>query len=323
MTNTAQEQDAILRTAVMQVKPEYFSWPIEEQERYRVAAQPDEWFRVQQIVLRTLFQIEVATRDEIDNALRGFNDAQRALLSGTLLPLRGIGEDFFLLNESLGDKTLLDFTTLYDYDVWEHCFQEDAREKESPGYVPQPHRGSLYLSWARLFIDGRFYYATLSMAAGYLRSATEEAGYQQMEKLIPHRYVDGERHGKRTMSGSIWDQRVDAGGIEGQLKELRSQFWRYLDDRYEKLQQEFDSSASAAVWILDRSTTEENHVHFVFSDKTALQQVKLRHFLHDCRSLQKCEEVLKDAVEAECTAVARFIYDSHARITQGWTSIHP
>jgi len=75
-----------------------------------------------------LFQIEVTTEDELDAAKRSLNDAQNALRNGTLLPLCGVGEDFFWLNESLGDRTLLDFATLYDYDIWDHRFQEEARK---------------------------------------------------------------------------------------------------------------------------------------------------------------------------------------------------
>ena len=292
MNLPAQERSAILRHAITQIKPAYFNWPIEEQEKYRVAMPPDEWFCIQQIVMRSLFLIEVTTEDELDAAKRSLNDEQHALRNGTLLPLYGVGEDFFWLNEDLGNRTLLDFATLYDYDIWDHRFQEEARKNESPEYVPQPYRGSLYLAWARLLIDGRFNYAMLSMVAGYLRSEIEEAGYQQMQKLIPHHHVDGERHGKRTKTGTIWDQRIDAGGMEGQLQELRSRFWRYLDDRYAELQLEFDVSADAAVWLLDRSTPEENHVHFVFSDKTALQQVRFRHFVHDsCFSKHGCRNV--------------------------------
>lgn len=314
MKPLAQDRDAILRHAITQVKPAYFSWPIEEQEKYRVALPPDEWFRIQQIVLRALFQTEVTTEDELDATKRSLNDAQHALRNGTLLPLYGVGDDFFWLDENLGDRTLLDFATLYDYDIWDHRFQEETRKDESPEYVPQMYRGSLYLACARLLIEGRFNYAMLSMAAGYLRSQIEEAGYQQMQKLIPHHHVDGERHGRRTKTGTIWDQRIDAGGMEGQLQELRSHFWSYLDARYAELRQEFDSSAATAVWMIDRSTPEENRVHFVFSDKTALQHVRLRHFVHDCRSRHLDVAMLEDATERERFEAERFLSDSYAKI---------
>jgi hypothetical protein len=54
MITTAQDRVAALRRSLMRVKPEYFSWPIEEQESYRVAIPEDDWFRIRQTVLQTL-----------------------------------------------------------------------------------------------------------------------------------------------------------------------------------------------------------------------------------------------------------------------------
>ena len=314
--NPAQECGAILRSAMMQIEPEYFTWSIEKQERYRVSLPASEWFRLQQIVLRLLFQIEAANEDELDAARESFSDAQHALFNEALLPMQGIGENLFWLNESLGDKTLLDFTTLYDYDLWDHHFQEEARTEQFPGYLQQPYRGSLYLSWARFMMDGRFTYATLSMAAGHLRNASEEAGYEQMEKLIPHRYVDGEKHGTSTETGVIWDKRIEAGGKEDELKELRSRFWRYLDNRHNELQRQFDATETANVWLLDRSTPEENHVHLVFSDKTALQRIRLRQFLNDCRALSGSAMALIQMVDEEKAHALEFLNRSHEEVTR-------
>lgn len=314
MKTPAQEEGAVLRRAIMQVKPEYFSWPIEKQEKYRVAMPSEDWFRIRQQVMQSLFQIEVATEADLDSELENFNDGQRTLLSAALLPLVGIGEDFFWLNESLGEKTLLDFTTLHDYDLWDHRFQENARKETSPDYVLRPYRGSLYLTWARLYMDGRFYYATLSMAAGYLLSRIDDAGYEQIERLIPHRYVDGERHGESTQGGVIFDRRIDAGGLEVQCEELNKRFHRYLSDRHEILQQEFDSKAGAAVWLLDQSTVDESNVHIVFSDKTALERVNLRHFVADCRALSADRPVLHEFVERERLAVTEFLDGNYQEI---------
>ena len=78
----------------------------------------------------------------------------------------------FYLNEYLGgDKTLLSFPTLYDYDFDDYQFQEESRAKESKGYKRKPYRGSLYFTWARLMVDGAFNYGVLSMVAGYIYTA--------------------------------------------------------------------------------------------------------------------------------------------------------
>jgi hypothetical protein len=254
-----QDRVAALRRALMRVTPEYFSWPTEQQERYRVAMPEEDWFRIRQTVLQSLFQIEVKTQADMDAVLDDFNDAQHAVMSGALHPLVGIGDDYFWLNESLGEKSMLDFSTLRDYDYWDHCFQEEARKTESPEYVPKEYRGALYLAWGRLFIDNKFYYATLSMAAGHILCAMEESGEEHLEKLIPHQYVDGKQHGKRRGHGTIYDKVVDAQGMEGQLKELRDRFYQYLADCYAALQIEFDGRAEKAVYMIDKSSSEENN----------------------------------------------------------------
>ncbi len=76
------------------------------------------------------------------------------------------------------------------------------RNEEDPGYSGKPYRGSLYLNWARLIVDGRFAYATLSMAAGYLYAELQNAASELIEQHIPHRYVPGRNHGKA--EGESW-----------------------------------------------------------------------------------------------------------------------
>ena len=59
-----------------------------------------------------------------------------AQLDATLLPIKGIGKDFFYLNEAFpSQKNLLSFETLYDYDFDDYKFQEDSRKKEQKDYA--------------------------------------------------------------------------------------------------------------------------------------------------------------------------------------------
>ncbi len=104
-----------------------------------------------------------------------------------------------------------------------------------------------------------------------------------MEELIPHRYVAGKHHGKREGSGLRWDQRIAAGGKEAQLEELRERYWQYTLARYETLQEEFDVAAATQIFFQENSQGYDPQMHVIFSDKTALQAVRLRHFLRDCR----------------------------------------
>src|SRR5207244_12010063 len=107
------------------------------------------------------------TRQTLHAALDSFNEAQYLLYNSTLLPLMGVGDDHFFLNEGFAAHTsLLDFATLYDYDYADYQFQEQARQEDFPDYAGgKPYRGSLYYTWARLEIDGAYRYASLSTPA--------------------------------------------------------------------------------------------------------------------------------------------------------------
>jgi hypothetical protein len=190
-------------------------------------------FCIRQTLLKTLFGIDVRTQERMEQRLDKFSDEQYLTLNSTLLTLTGIGEDRFWLNESLGEKTLLDFETLHDYDYDDYCFQQKANQEAFPDYRPRPYRGSLDCAWARLFIDGQFHYATLSMAAAYVFRAFEDAGSELIRELIPFEYVDGNKHGKRKGKGWIYDQRIDADGFEPQLEELKDRYYRYLFERHD------------------------------------------------------------------------------------------
>lgn len=313
---SASEQEAALRRAIMRVKPEYFAWPVADQERYRVGMPEQDTFRIEQAVVRSLFALQVETPAQLHAALDTFTPAQYLQFNRTRLPLQGIGEDYFFLNEYLGDKSLLDFATLYDYDSDDHGYQERVRQNEDSTYTVKPYQGNLFHRWARLFIDGSFYYATLSSAASYLYSRIDDVGYDMMEELIPHTYVDGKEHGKREGKGIRWDKRIDAGGMEAQLEELRDRFWQYLAARYNALLQEFDATAARRVYFRDESKPDDPQMQIVFSDQTALQAVRLRHFVRDCRAMMGDPQELEAWAERECQAVRRFLGQAYQDILQ-------
>jgi hypothetical protein len=121
------EEVVVLRRAMIRVRPDYFAWPVEEQERCRVSLPEQDAFRIEQAVVKSLFNVRATTPAQLTAAFDGFTPAQYRRFNRTMLPLRGIGEDSFFLNEYLGDKSLLDFVTLYDYDYDDHCFQEEVQ----------------------------------------------------------------------------------------------------------------------------------------------------------------------------------------------------
>lgn len=243
-------------------------------------------FRLRQELVKALFGLHAKTDEDLSKISDQFGDEEHLVFNRALLPAAGVGEDFFFQNEYPDEgKTLLDFETLYEYDYDDHCFQEQARKEQTPEYVVKPYRGALYYAWARLFIDGVFHYASLCMAAGYVYSCIKESGQEKVSTLIPHRYLNAKDHGKREGKGTIFSQRINADGKEPQVEELQRMFWDYLSQRYDALRTELDGQARKAVYMEDPSREHDPHMTFIFSDKTALQAVRFRQFMNDCRPL--------------------------------------
>ena len=190
----------------------------------------------------------------MDSILETFDDGLYLLLNRALLPLQGIGEDNFFLNEVLPtDITLPDFNTAGDYACDDHQFQEQARKQEDPDYKIRHYRGELHHSWARLTIDGSFHYAEFSSLAGYVTDRLDEAGFERIDELIPCQYVDGPDHGKRDKHGYVYDKRLDADGLEGQLQALRDRYYTYMREKYEALLDRLDTSPRPCVYMRDQT----------------------------------------------------------------------
>ena len=303
-----------LRRALMRVRPEYFAWSTAERERWHVAMPEDEELAIERAVLSELFGVRAATREALREAREDLDDAQANLANAVLLPVRGIGEDSFWLNEHLGERTLADFETLGDYDRWDHAFQEEAWREHDPAHVPRSYRGRLYKSWARLVLDGRFTYATLDCAASYVFAELEEAGRATVRALIPHELVPGEAHGRHEAQGIRWDMRPDAGGREEHLDELRERMWANLTARHRELQDEWADEAMGRVWMTDRSTPDDPQLDVVFSDPTALDAVRLRSFVAACRRIETTSPLLEDRVRVETARLEAHLREQLADI---------
>ena len=167
-------------------------------------------------------------------------------------------------------------------------------------------------------IDGQIVYATLYCGAGYLLSEIDQHAGDVLEQLIPHRYVPGPDHGRREGRGSLWDYRIDAGGREAEYEELRDRFLRYQEDRYETLLDDWHQEAKGQVWQIDTSDGAEQSRTFVFSDISALKQVRFRRFLHDCHAIQGDPATLDAAVEDERLRVAAYLRDQLTEIEENF-----
>lgn len=311
--------EVAFRRIMMAVNPDYFSWGTAEQERYRLGLSEEECFRIERDVLKILFDIRADTKEKMDTACKSFRDEHYLLFNETMLFFNGIGENLFYLNEYLGDdRTLLDFETLYDYDYHDHCFQEEAWKKENPNHIVRPYRGTLYYQWARLHIDGAFFYADLSMMANYLYGVAGEVGFDKIRELIPYEYVDGKNHGKREGKGTLFDLKLMANGKEAQLEELQHRYHVYIGERQKVALDDFDAKAQGRVYLVDKSEKVDPHMSFIFTDQTALQNVRFRHFMADCRSMLGDNQELDTLIEQERQAAIEFLEKNHRDIMENF-----
>ena len=138
----------------MKARPEYFGWSREEQERYGVAIPERDHDRLSQALLEELWGRKIRSAKAAARAASYLPLADQHQWNEVVLPLTGIGDDRFFLNEGFAaGKTILDFPTLLAYDESDHRFQEEARKKEDSAYQGTAYRGTLHLAWALCLSD--------------------------------------------------------------------------------------------------------------------------------------------------------------------------
>ena len=76
--------NAVLRQAVVRVKPDYFALSETEREYYRLRLNTEDDFFIRQTILKELFGIVANTTEELDSVLDTFDDSQYLLLNSTL-----------------------------------------------------------------------------------------------------------------------------------------------------------------------------------------------------------------------------------------------
>lgn len=314
------EFDAPLLRAIIRAVPEFFSWPAGEQDRYRLNLPSEVYFSIRRSLLHSLLGIDVATESKMDEVERNLDYSQHLLVNRSLLPLQGIGDNDFFLNECMRDgTTLLDFESVGDYARDDHAFQQRARKEEYPNYEVRPWRGDLYPCWARLNIENEFYYATLISEARYVVDVLDEKGAERIDELIPHRYIEGTEHGKRSAGGRRWDFRVDAAGMEPQLDDLRRRHYEYVNRVLFRLEEQLNADRQRRVYIDRKESESDPHIDFVFSDGLALDAVRFRHFFKDCQRIAAPDfGSIRGLIEKEVEAALLFIDEQHRDILENF-----
>lgn len=310
---------AAANQALIAGNPEYFSWSQEAQERFRATASKEARDRMSRILLKRVFDIDCTVED----ASQSWNDLslhQLNEINGADLLTRGIGEDSVYLNEILGEGvSLLDFETLYDYDYDNFLFQEECCHRDKKNYAGTGYFPLNHPLWIRLIMDNRLVYGSLYSLAGYVVSRVAENGDDRLDQLIPSTYVEGPKHGKPEKAGMLWDYRLEAGGQEPQLEELRRRWWRYQQDIEQSLQRELVGTFSQAYVIRDASLDpDEVNVNFVIQNEKAMGKVRWRSFLADIRDNEGNPEKVNAMIRLEKHKALSFIEQQHQDILDNY-----
>lgn len=76
---------------------------------------------------------------------------------------------------------------------------------------------------------------------------------------------------------------------------------------HERLLDRFDEEARQDVYIQRETQGIEAHIHFIFSDKSALDAVRFRHFFSDCQGIAGDIADLAAVTEQEKQAAVEFL----------------
>ncbi len=308
---------AAARKALITADHHYYSWPAQQQEQFRATMSDAAQSKVEAVLLKNLQDIQ-CTAENASEIWRDLPLSKLNNLNWAKLLTTGIGDDHIFLNESMAEnKSLLDFNSLYEYDYDDYLFQEQANKKESRDYKARDYYALRFSCWARLIINDQFYYATLCSLAGYLTDAIEEKCHDCVQKLIPHEYVEGKENGKQVKGGFRWDMQADAGGLEKQLDELESRWYRYAQQRWLELSKEFTQN-SPAVFTEDVNHDGELNRNFIFNNEDALKQIRWKHFLMDCEPLIADFTNVTERAEQEVAKAENYLQEAYEDIMKNF-----
>lgn len=304
---------AAARKAMMAADNLYYAWEAEHQEKYRVSMPDEAGLRIQQVLLESILGIKCKL-EEVDDVWDELPLDKVNSLNWAKLLTSGVGDDFIFLNELMAENaSVLDFPTLYDYNYDDHLFQEKANKKENPDYKGMDYYALRHPFWFRLIIQELFYYATGTSLASYISDELEEFSRDFINQLIPHEFTKGKDNGKKEGGGFLWDLKLDANGLEGQLDELNHSLHAYLNDRWLMLSKDFANS-SPVVYVEQNNWDNDPHLFFIFANEQTLKQLRWKHFLSDIEPLIADFSDVIQKVEQETELLKSFLIQKHQAI---------
>ena len=308
---------AAAKKALIAADSQYFSWPPEQQEHFRLTMNTVASARVRRVLLNDLLGIQCSVKT-VDSAWQDVNLSQLNTLNWASLLTQGLGDEMIYLNEHMAEgESLLDFPTLHDYDYDHYVFQEKVRHEESSDYAGTDYYPWAFPSWVRLLVDSQFYYATFLSLATHVCDEIETVGNDLIANLIPHKYVPGAQDGKAVKGGVLWDSKLDANGLEGQLDELNTQWYCFQRQHWIDLSRTF-RSLPPTVYTIDLNWDDDPHKLFIFNNEEVLKQIRWRHFLSDSHPFFTEYSALNKILATETEHAKSWLIATHRDIMKNY-----
>jgi len=311
------EIELAARKGLMMADSHYFAWPAKQQERFRATMTEKARQKLECVLIDCLLGIKCSSQ-ELASTWDDIPSSKLNIINWASLLTQGIGEDYIYLSEYMAEgKSLLDFSTLFDYDYDDYLFQEEAKKQEFPEYKGSDYFAFQHPSWVRLLMQEQFYYASFMSLATYFVDEIDSAGSELISQLIPHDYVDGNNQGKPQKGGFLLDMKLDAGGLEGQLEELQSRWYTYQRNRWYALSKAF-SELPPAVFMLDQDWDEDPHRFFIFNNAAALKLIRWQYFLSDSKPLIADFSVMEEQLRNEIGDDMSWLSETHRDILKNF-----
>lgn len=316
----------------MKFYPEYFSLSDEEKLIFRMKNLEEISEKFEQFFLSEKYNVDT-TKEDYDDILQ--DDVLFEYNKHTVY-LRGIGDNYFYLNESLDEEGMLKFRTLYDYDYDDFVFQskciheyteEENKNKgiETPEFKIPDYVMRLYANWARCVWkeengNDKFYYLILNSLSAHVYMDIEEAIQNKISELIPHEYVPGKDHGKKSKGGFSWNMEIDANGKEKFLEELRLRSYTYLKDIYKELQEKYELKKYNSTWIIKKEDDPiDPSMTIIFSDKNVIKNINFETFQKNVvDNMKQPFEIIENEIKEEVEKANNFIESQYKDIIENF-----
>ena len=287
-----------LRQALIATAPDYFSWPSRQQDQFRRDMPGDVHALLDQ-------RLDEATACEDRCEMQRSNTVNRLKL-----PLFGIGQDCYFLNEPGSDWN--DMATVAD--LSRAHFEADPDREENK----RPFMGQFYPAWCRYLRKEDLVYSTLTSFHHHVLDNIAERHDALIAKLIPYRFVKGSKHGKQSSGGYLWDMKRDAGGLEGQLDALMECAWKIQNALYLQALDDSHARNSGQVFRLVKSDGVDPMSHWIFDGLRAMQHVRLTHFLTDVQNHRASRRTLSTLLQSYLAEAETRLHQEHSDIMQHW-----